>query len=92
MKYYNLITLKELLKLICIEDFVVFVDGKEITDFWKEEYIVENINSIPTIKYNKNKYTLNINRYNYDVVSQVVITARRITNETSSDDELINLL
>ena len=88
MKYANVITIKELLKLICIEDYNVFCDGKIVDDYMDTDYIVENITSIPTIKEDKSiqKYRLSLNAQSLLMYSTVIITVRKVTNEVLDND------
>lgn len=83
MKYANVITLKELLKLVCIEDYVIVCDDQIVRDYMDTDYIVENINSIPSIKVDKSiqKYRLSLNIQSLLMSSTVIITVRKVTNE-----------
>lgn len=80
MKYINVITLKELLKLTCVEDYIVLCNGQEIFDYKDTDYIVENINSIPNIKNDKSikKYGLFSNKQSLLMSSTVIITVRKV--------------
>lgn len=83
MKYANVITLKELLKLVCIEDYVIVCDDQIVGDYMDTDYIVENINSIPSIKVDKSiqKYRLSLNLQSLLMSSTVIITVRKVKEE-----------
>lgn len=92
MKYNNLITLKELMNLTCIEDFIVFDEnGNElsINEMIENDYIVENINSMPSIKEDKSiqKYRLSLNAQSLLMYSNVIISVRKVTNEVLEKNE-----
>lgn len=92
MKYNNLITLKELMNLTCIEDFIVFDEnGNElsINEMIENDYIVDNINSMPSIKEDKSiqKYRLSLNAQSLLMYSNVIISVRKVTNEVLEKNE-----
>lgn len=92
MKYNNLITLKELMNLVCIENFIVFDENSKelsINEMLENDYIVENINSMPSIKEDKSiqKYRLSLNAQSLLMYSNVIISVRKVTNEVLEKNE-----
>lgn len=92
MKYNNLITLKELMNLVCIENYIVFDEnGNELSlnEMLENDYIVDNINSIPSIKEDKSiqKYRLSLNAQSLLMYSNVIISVRKVTNEVLEKNE-----
>lgn len=88
MKYANLITLKELLQLTCIENFIVMNGNKKVFDFMTTDYIIENINTIPSLKIDDNnkRYRLSFNTESLVMTATIVITVREVTNEVREND------
>ena len=92
MKYNNLITLKELMNFVCIENFIVFDENSKelsINEMLENDYIVENINSMPSIKEDKSiqKYRLSLNAQSLLMYSNVIISVRKVTNEVLEKNE-----